>query len=315
MDRHEGAIAAHPFFARPGAPRVERIERLTGGLQNANFKVTTADGGCLVVRIPAPDAAAHGQDQHTVHANAVATAAVGIAPRPVGFDAASGIIVTEWVEGTTLSPAAVKADPELLAQFVGAVRKLHLAAVPLTSSRASDVISGYPIEAMAALLPSGVVPPRAVELQALLRRCLGAFEPVVGCHNDLTPANCMVRQADGAVLLVDWEWSGPFDVMHDIAKLVLLSELNDAEGEARVLRLYYGAEAVTPLHHARIRLWLLHTVSREALWCHAAASNPADDDFDYAGEAKRFAREFADRLATEETALLMAEVEAALAAR
>ena len=112
---------------------------------------------------------------------------------------------------------------------------------------------------------------------------------------------------------VDWEWSGPFDVMHDIAKLVLLSELNDAEGEAQVLRLYYGAEAVTPLHHARIRLWLLHTVSREALWCHAAASNPADDDFDYAGEAKRFAREFVDRLATEETALLMAEVAAALA--
>lgn len=311
MDRHQ-AIRSLPFFAQPGNAVVQ-IERLSGGLQNTNLKVTAADGRCYVVRVPATDAAHHGQDQRVVYQNATSAADANIAPRPVAFDEKSGIMVTEFVDGITMTPQAVRADEEMLGKFVHAVQGLHRATISLVPSQASDVIRGYPIEAMANLLPSGVVPKRAFDLQRLLERCLGAFEPVVGCHNDLTPSNCMVA-ADGAVKLIDWEWSGPFDIMHDIAKLVLLSEL-DAKGEAAVLRLYFGPEAVTPIHHARIRLWLLHTTSREALWCHAKALNPADDDYDYAGEAKRLARDFVDKLETDETASLMGKIEAALDGR
>lgn len=310
MDEEE-TVRGTPFFAQEGNEIVQ-IDRLSGGLQNSNFKVTTASGDRFVVRIPATDAAEHGQDQAVVYQNALAAAAAQIAPLPVAFDKQTGVIVTEWIEGTTLTPAVVKTDPEMLSKFVGVVRKLHRADLQLVKSQASDVISGYPIEGLADLLPSGAVPPRAVELQRLLRRCEGAFEPAVGCHNDLTPANCIVSD-DGAASLIDWEWSGPCDVMHDIAKLALLSEMN-TEDEKKVLRLYFGPEfeAKMPFYIARMRLWHLHTMSREALWCHAKSNNPADDDYDYVGEAKKIAQEFVEKLEKEETTSFMAEVEAAL---
>lgn len=47
------------------------------------------------------------------------------------------------------------------------------------------------------LLEEGV-PPRARELEELLRSSIGVFEPIVCCHNDLTPENCIL-DADGTV--------------------------------------------------------------------------------------------------------------------
>ena len=61
---------------------------------------------------------------------------------------------------------------------------------------------------------------------------------------------------------IDWEWAGPYDVMHDLAKLVLLCELDDA-GAAHVLSLYFRQRAVTPPYHCRMQPWFLHTTSRE----------------------------------------------------
>ena len=77
-----------------------KSEALAGGLQNTNFKVTTAAGASFVVRIPASDAAQHGQDQGVVYANASAAAAAGLGPAPVAFDEATGIIITQFITGT-----------------------------------------------------------------------------------------------------------------------------------------------------------------------------------------------------------------------
>ena len=98
------------------------------------------------------------------------------------------------------------------------MKRLHTTNVEFVPSVASDVIGGYPIAGLSELLPGGGVPPLAAALQALLTRCLGAFEPVVGCHNDLAPSNCIVDGDD--TLLIDWEWAGPFDIVHDLSTLV-----------------------------------------------------------------------------------------------
>ena len=202
-----------------------------------------------------------------------------------------------------------------------AVKRLHGLALDFTPSRASDVIQGYPIDGLSELVPEGLVPARAFELQSLLQRSLGAWEPVVGCHNDLTPANCII---DGdRTYLIDWEWSGPFDVVHDLSKLVLLCEL-DEFGADEVLELYFGAGNVTPLHRARMKLWFLHTISREALWCLAVVRSdrpvgegePGDPnpEYDYLKEGEQLAAKFLAKLAAPETAELMAQLTAALSA-
>ena len=68
----------------------------------------------------------------------------------------------------------------------------------------------------------------------------------------------------GAAFLIDWEWAGVYDVVHDLSKLVLLCELDEADGD-EVLQLYFGAN-LTDVHRCRMKLWFLHTTSREALW-------------------------------------------------
>ena len=241
------ALARLPYFLNgDGSSRVAKIELLSGGLQNTNYKVTDEAGEAYVVRIPASDAADHGQDQSIVYANTAVAAAAGLAPPPVAFSEKTGIIITRFITGRTLSVELLKRDKEtLLPCFVGLVKRLHTSDVKFVGDTAAqDIIGGYPLAGMAAVLPDGVVPPRAYELQELLRQCLGTFEPLVGCHNDLTPANCIISDDDaesntgapagadavagGTAFLIDWEWAGVYDVVHDISKLALLCEL-DAE--------------------------------------------------------------------------------------
>lgn len=114
------AANALAFFQREGQ-RAVRAEPLAGGLQNTNYKVTTASGDAFVVRIPATDAAQHGQDQGVVYANASAAAAAGLGPAPVAFDKATGIIVTQFITGTVMCRQAEAVfDRALLPRFVGA---------------------------------------------------------------------------------------------------------------------------------------------------------------------------------------------------
>lgn len=301
-------VTSLQFFMKEGNAVVD-IQSLSGGLQNTNYKVVTESGDRYVVRVPASDAEDHGQNQRIIYDNAKAIAGSGLAPAPVSFDSESGIIITRFLDGTTLSVALLKEQMDvLLPRFVGAVKQLHSSGIEFVGETAAqDVISGYPIAGMTELLPNGV-PPRALELQDLLCRCLGKFEPMVPAHNDLTPTNCIMT--DSETFLIDWEWSGQFDAVHDLSKLVMLCELDDA-GEDEVLRLYFGG-AVTSLHRCRIKLWKLHTTSREALWCHAKSINPAVTDYDYTQEARSFAKKFADQLALPETLQLMVQLRAAL---
>lgn len=75
----------------------------------------------MVIRIPAPDAAEHGQDQHIVCINARAAAACGVAPEVMDFDDAQGVIVTRFITGTVLTKSALANDASgrLLLAFVG----------------------------------------------------------------------------------------------------------------------------------------------------------------------------------------------------
>ena len=84
-------------------------------------RAATASGNDVVIRIPAPDASEHGQDQRIVCVNARAAAACGVAPEVVDFDDAQGVIVTRFITGTTLTKSALANDAsgQLLVAFVG----------------------------------------------------------------------------------------------------------------------------------------------------------------------------------------------------
>ena len=97
------AVASLAYFT--GERRIARAEQLPGGLQNVNYKVVTAKGEVVVVRIPSVDAREHGQSAATVHGNAAAAGACGVGPQVCAFDPSSGVIVARFLEGRVLSPS------------------------------------------------------------------------------------------------------------------------------------------------------------------------------------------------------------------
>jgi Ser/Thr protein kinase RdoA (MazF antagonist) len=290
------------------------LKCLSGGQQNSNFKVQTTSGAAFVCRVPGVDAQEHGQSHQTVFDNSVAAHAVlGVAPRPRWFDRTTGVMVTEFVHGETLTVAAL-ADPAVMAAVVATLRRGHEStagtAPALTASPASDFLFGYSLDLLA-----GWQEPEDIDLirslQRVLQSSLGTIEPLVSCHNDLCPANMLLT--GGAELLaplhriqfIDWEWSGPGDRLADLATLCFfaLSEEDDA-GELAVLAAYRGVpvSACSAVDCARLRLWRTWFALRGALWARRKemsphfANGPTGPDDDYHAFAEWHIVKFLDLL-------------------
>ena len=119
LDRQIGAAwrqaAALPLWSDPVEP-----SDLRGGLSNVNFVVEDA-GRKFVVRIGG-DNEAHGVVRKNELAASRAAHAAGVAPR-VAY-AEPGVLVLDFIEGRTLTPADVR-DPKNLARIVEIVRRTH----------------------------------------------------------------------------------------------------------------------------------------------------------------------------------------------
>lgn len=113
--------------------------------------------------------------------------------------------------------------------------------------------------------------------------------------------------------LIDWEWSGPGDVMSELATMSTLCGLTDDQVET-VLELYFGTGDVTSVHRARERLWRMYRLTREAGWCHVKSrcSGWEVTGYDYVAEAVASARRFAEELNRPEVLEWMLEVSAAV---
>jgi len=321
------AVRSLPCFAGEGAGIVG-AEKLSGGLQNLNFKVRRADGVVLVVRVPSDDAAEHGQDASTVHASARAAAACGVGPAIACFDAATGLLATRFLEGQVLSAAHFTKPPAgepdragaLLLGVVAVVKRLHERCEGMARSQASDVLGGYDLAPVPAPLR-----PQVEALQVLLGRTMGQFDGLVCCHNDLDPANIIVAEEEGGgdeegtlpssrTYLIDYEWSGPGDRVCDLATFCLLAGCDEG-GEDRVLRAYFGDD-LSVLHRARLTLWRLWFGVRGALWSavkdastRGVAAAGGELPCDYAAYAAEGWAMFAERAAAPAVVAAMQHVE------
>jgi aminoglycoside phosphotransferase (APT) family kinase protein len=307
-------VKAVPFWDSCGG--VASIEKLCGGQQNANFKVVTTSAETFVCRVPGIDAAEHGQAHQTVFDNACAAHAVmGVAPQPRWFDAASGVMVTDFVDGQVLTMASLK-EPAILEAVVATVRRGHKNSTAagteestdkctekvsvLAASQASDFLFGYSLDLLAGWHhrqgDEGILAAEDLEairsLQQLLHTSLGKVEPLVNCHNDLCLENILLLRGDDGprIRIIDWEWAGPGDPLCDLATFCALSKQDDA-GEFAVLALYRGlqttSESSSEVDSARLRLWRTWFALRGALWARKKAVSPhfangrtgPDDDY------------------------------------
>lgn len=113
---------------------------------------------------------------------------------------------------------------------------------------------------------------KVMALEEELKVCNRVFVP---SHNDLVSEN-LVKDTEGRIYLIDWEYSGINDDMWDLAALSLENEFSDDDIEL-MFRLYFkGKEADK---NSRRRL-LIHQICQDTLWAVWTLIKEAEgDDF------------------------------------
>jgi thiamine kinase-like enzyme len=252
-----------------GHPRT--VTRLTGGLSNHSFRVTTPSV-TAVLRVPAGDAGLLGVDREHEYRNTLAAHAAGIGP-PV-LDRLGDVTVVGWLPGRTLTAADLH-DPGVLDRVTAACRVLH--GGPRFAGDVDLVSVQRRYRSLCAELGFGV-PPRYDEHQRTVDRVAAALaaapEGTVPCHNDLLPAN--ILDTGERVSFVDFEYSGNSDPCSELGTLAGGAGL----GTDEVVERYYGRPR--PSRAARARLYSVLGHHTWALWASIRAGT-GDADTDLSG--------------------------------
>ena len=266
------AIAAAPVLKGfSGMP-----ERM-GGLTNRVYRL-----GKYCLRLPGA-----GTEEYIDRANeAVAAreaARAGVSPAVIAADPASGIMVTEFIDGAvTMSPGAFRGRAGSPERAAMAFRKLHDSGAEFPFrfelfSMIDDylkILSTRDVE-----LPEGYHD--VVSEAGSVRAALDAGPlPLAPCHCDPLCENFL--DTGERMWIVDWEYSGMNDPMWDLGDLSVEGEFDAARDEA-MLRSYFGAE---PAPEDRGRM-VIYKAMCDLLWTlwgliQLANDNPADDFRAYA---------------------------------
>jgi thiamine kinase-like enzyme len=250
------------------------ITFLDGGLTNVNVRVKTVDLD-VVVRISNEESTMLAIDREAEYLNSRAAAASGASPRVVEFVPEHHLLVVDYVDGTTFTPADV-ADTANLTRIADAVRRLHSGPRFVSDFDMFDVQRTYlkTVQDRGYRLPDrylGFLP--QVEQ---IERALSVIDvPTVPCNNDLLAANFV---DDGEqVWIIDFEYAGNNDPCFELGNIWSESTL-DPPLLDELVTAYYGREL--PSMVARARLLGLMSKYGWTLWASIQDGN-SDLDFDF----------------------------------
>jgi CTP:phosphocholine cytidylyltransferase-like protein/thiamine kinase-like enzyme len=215
---------------------IEAIEVLNKGLTNLSFKFTVR-GVPYVYRHPGAGTDAYISRPSEAYSLSVASR-LGLDPTLVHIDPATGWKVSRFVENARTLDYRNSGD---VAQAARLMRRLHDARVP--SSFSADIwdktlaIVQKTTADYKAFPDYGDLSARMERLHALW--AAESPEPFL-CHGDCYAPNFLVAP-DGAMSLIDWEYSGASDPGVDIGTFVCCSDFTEKEAIA-FLALYHGRD-------------------------------------------------------------------------
>lgn len=229
---------------------------LSGGITNRNYRLTLGGRDC-VLRLPGQDTELLGIDRAGERLAAERAASLGIGPEALHADA--DCLVTAFIPGSPVEPERLRADPAGVAR---ALRSFHDSGLQLPCRFwVPELLRVY---AVLVADRGGTLPPAYARAQALvdrIARVLPLTEPVP-CHNDLLAGNLI--DAEGELLLVDWEYAGFGHRYFDLGNLAVNNEFDD--GAERVLLEAYFGEPASLCRLSALRLFRLVSDAREAAW-------------------------------------------------
>lgn len=220
---------------------ISHVARLTGGLVNTAYRVTSMNGRSVCVRLHASGFAAWSREQHAIARAAGAALPV---PRVLHTDANDWRIgcpytVYEWIPGMTLNECR-RAYPDALTLLAAPLGRLAAAVASVSSldeassagppAEPSEIALGRRIVAAATALKQGasrLEPALAADLAGLLDHSADLFAGQEGemgmLHGDFGGRNILVSQDSEASWriagLIDWEAAGRGCRLWDVGSL------------------------------------------------------------------------------------------------
>lgn len=267
---HEERIRALPVFQGEVS-----IEPIAGGITNRNYKVE--DAACRYVVRLGNDIPVHQIMRFNEIAASRAAHAAGLSPAV--RHAGDGVLVLDYIESRTLTPADIR-EPAMLERIVPLVKRCHREMPkhirgPVLIFWVFHVVRDY-----AGTLADGEsrhVPRLPVLLDAAerLEAAAGPYDIVFG-QNDLLAANFL---DDGDRLwLVDWDYAGFNTPLFDLGGLASNNELSDRQ-ERWLLERYFERPPDDGLWR-RYQAMKCASLLRETMWSMVSEIH-SDLDFDY----------------------------------
>jgi thiamine kinase-like enzyme len=192
-----------------------------GGLTNQSYRLRALDRD-LVLRWPGP-AASRYVDRRAELINIRKLAALDLAPALLAADPKSGWYITRFETGAHALTGSDFSDPQVLCEVIALLTRLHRSDIRFPFQQGLFTAMDLYI----ALAPTE----RMLDLRRRLKPVETALQrnrmPLVPCHIDPSPAN-FLRQEDGKLLLIDWEFAAMEEPLWDLAAAALESNLEDA---------------------------------------------------------------------------------------
>ena len=251
---------------------------VTGGLQNSNWQVSVeGDPVTYFLKIPGAGSEEY-VDRALTSAVGQKAGALGIGPRVVHFDAASGVEVVEYLEGYRACTNGDLKDAKNVGAVLDIYRTLHGAEPFGTVKTVFDMIDEH-LDQVRAL---GVDLPRSwagiqVEEQAARSALTGSGLDIVPCHNDPMPGNFLIA-AGRPMRIVDYEFASDNDRTYELG-LLAAEMFFDDERVTWLVEQYFGTVDRSRL--ARVHVGMALADVKWGLWgCMYSALNRSWD-FDY----------------------------------
>lgn len=215
-----------------------RIERITGGLTNASFRLTTKKG-TYFLRIPGEGSEAHLSREDEAH-NLRVIQDFDFNVRFKFIDDSSGLCVRKFIENPTPLTPDLIAQTQTLRDVAHILKTLHTH--PHLFKNTMDTFTRLKglVEKIDAHTTHRWLHDRAkltkylAHLEAV---CARDTTPLVPCHNDTTHLNFLYQ--GNTLKLLDWEYSSNNKALFDLANFAVTSELNPQQ-EATLLGAYFG---------------------------------------------------------------------------
>ncbi|MEM1170567.1 MAG: choline/ethanolamine kinase family protein [Cyanobacteria bacterium P01_H01_bin.35] len=232
---------------------INRIQKLTEGKNNQNFKVDT-DKGNFLIKI-CHNSEVQGINRQTEYLTLEKVHRAGLGPKPIAFEPKTNSIVTEFLDVPAWSFKEI-GTPAALKSFGESIRKIHELTAIDRRYQIADLLDRY----WHSLKNSSKIS-RFKPFFEITRKKLDAYErssDLRFCHNDLCYGHFLKGKT---TIFLDWEMAGMNDIYSDLAGFINFHRLDNEQ-----TKLFLQAYSPIPLNRDKLAAHQDAILLRELLW-------------------------------------------------